>query len=351
MANSIGPESAVPARTLVVCGTVAERVSATCGYHRGGHFHDGPFSPFRKRFLSDLMQRRAGSASLSATDRVRAGETNAVGLLHDAGASHRPRLVADAARGPRGDHPRRQARLLRRLRRRAPDRRVRERHQQHAVPRHADPRHQDHQARDRHHQSVADASGGDRGERGDVRPSGARPLHHGHLRRRAAFRLRGDRNSRPGPQQDLRRGDRRDPGDLGARSALQHRFPGQPLQGGDQPDRRAASRRRRHGEAVPEAAAGDRRHRGGAVLARRGADGQARLPSAVGELPARQASQVALDQLRQGQGRSRRRRPTSPTGASRAPSLSPTTTRPRCATAARTPRARTGSISSRWAPR
>ena len=86
-------------------------------------------------------------------------------------------------------------------------------------------------------------------------------------------------------------------------------------------------RRRRHGQAVPETAAGDRRHRGGAVLARRGADGQARLPSAVGELPARQASQVALDQLRQGQGRGRSRRPTSPTGAWRAPSSSPTTTR------------------------
>ena len=56
---------------------------------------------------------------------------------------------------------------------------------------------------------------------------------------------------------------------------------------------------RRHGEAVPEAAAGDRRHRGGAVLARRRADGQARLPSAVGELPVGRASQVALVELRQ----------------------------------------------------
>ena len=35
------------------------------------------------------------------------------------------------------------------------------------------------------------------------------------------------------------------------------------------------------------------------------------------------------DELRQGQGRGRRRRPTSRTGASRAPSSSPTTTRPR----------------------
>ena len=39
-------------------------------------------------------------------------------------------------------------------------------------------------------------------------------------------------------------------------------------------------------QAVSAAAAGNRRHRGGAVLAGRGADGQARLPSAVGELPA-----------------------------------------------------------------
>ena len=38
------------------------------------------------------------------------------------------------------------------------------------------------QARHRHHQPVADASGGDRGERGDVRSSGARALHHGRRR-------------------------------------------------------------------------------------------------------------------------------------------------------------------------
>ena len=41
------------------------------------------------------------------------------------------------------------------------------------------------QARHRHHQSGADASGRDRGQRGDVRSSGARPLHHGRLARRA----------------------------------------------------------------------------------------------------------------------------------------------------------------------
>ena len=88
---------------------------------------------------------------------------------------------------------------------------------------------------------------GDRGERGDVRSSGARPLHHGRLARRAALRFRSDRHFRPGPQQDLRRGDRRDPGSLGTRSALRHRFPGQPLQGVVRAHRRAAPRRRRHG--------------------------------------------------------------------------------------------------------
>ena len=66
-------------------------------------------------------------------------------------------------------------------------------------------------------------------------------------------------------------------------------------------------RRRLSRQALPAAAAGDRRHRGGAVLARRRADGQARLPSAVGELPAVEASQVALGELLQGQGRGRRR--------------------------------------------
>ena len=57
----------------------------------------------------------------------------------------------------------------------------------------------------------------------------------------------------------------------------------------------------------PEAAAGDRRHGGGAVLARRRADGQARLPSAVGELPALLPSEIALGELQEGQGRGRRR--------------------------------------------
>ena len=109
------------------------------------------------------------------------------------------------------------------------------------------------------------------------------------------------------PQQDFRRGNRRHPRGMGARPALQHRFPRQPIQGGFRAHRRARARRRHAGQAVPEAAAGNRRHGRGAVLARRGADGQARLSSAVGKLPAGQASQVALDQLRQGQGGSRQK--------------------------------------------
>ena len=43
--------------------------------------------------------------------------------------------------------------------------------------------------------------------------------------------LRSDRYSRPRPQQDFRRGDRRHPGRMGARSALRHRFSRQPIQG------------------------------------------------------------------------------------------------------------------------
>ena len=101
----------------------------------------------------------------------------------------------------------------------------------------------------------------------------------------------------------------------------------------------------------PEAAAGDRRHRGGAVLARRRPHGAARLPSAVGELPAVGAPQVALDRIT---ARARPRPVSSrrfPIGASRAPSASPTTTRPRRATAATMRTARTGSTGTRCIPR
>ena len=158
-----------------------------------------------------------------------AEDIDAARLLHHAGASDGPGLVADAARGSRGDHPCRQARLSRRLHGRAPDRRLRERHQQHDVPGDADPRHQADQARHRHHQSRPNASGGDRGQRRDVRSSGARPLHYGYYRRRADVGLRSHRHPRSRPQQDLRRGDRRDLGRLGAQSALRHRFPRQPI--------------------------------------------------------------------------------------------------------------------------
>src|SRR5262249_9741647 len=50
----------------------------------------------------------------------RTGGGNALGILHHAGASHASRLEHDAARGPRGNHPRRQARFLRCLHGRAP---------------------------------------------------------------------------------------------------------------------------------------------------------------------------------------------------------------------------------------
>ena len=128
-------------------------------------------------------------------------------------------------------------------------------------------------------------------------------------------------------------------------------FPDNRFKVGVRPHRRARARRRRPGQALPEAAAGNRRHRGGAVLARRGADGQARLPSAVGELPARQASEVALERTTPRARPRPGRRPRSPTGGWRAPSSSPTTTRWRRATAATTPTARTASTSSRCAPR
>ena len=94
-------------------------------------------------------------------------------------------------------------------------------------------RHQDDQARHRHQQSVAHASGAGRPARGDVRPPVGRPLHLRRQPRRADLRRRGARHPGAGPQQDVRRGDRRHPGDLGARSALRHRLSGQPLQGFD----------------------------------------------------------------------------------------------------------------------
>ena len=83
-------------------------------------------------------------------------------------------------------------------------------------------------------------------------------------------------------------------------------FPGQPLQGHLRAHCGARARRRHPRQAVSEAAPGNRRHGRRAVFSRRRADGQARLPSAIGELPSAEAPQVALVELRQGQGRGRR---------------------------------------------
>ena len=100
-------------------------------------------------------------------------------------------------------------------------------------------------------------------------------------------RRRGARHPGPGPQQDVRRGDRRDPRDLGARSALRHRVSRQPLQGDDaqDPAPRASARGVMHKpyqKPRPEIV--------GTVVApySKGviAHGRARLPPAVGELPA-----------------------------------------------------------------
>ncbi len=106
-----------------------------------------------------------------------------------------------------------------------------------------------------------------------------------------------------------------------------------------------------HGQAVPEAAARDRRHGGGAVLARRRADGQARFSSALGQLPALEAPQVALGELLQGQGRGRRRGQGRGLAGGARDLRRTTTTRWRRATAATTRTAPTGSIISRCAAR
>ena len=58
-------------------------------------------------------------------------------------------------------------------------------------------------------------------------------------------------------------------------------------------------------QALSEAVSGDRRHRGRALLEGRDRHGQARLPSAVGQLPAAEMGQDPLGELRAGQGRGR----------------------------------------------
>ena len=197
--------------------------------------------------------------------------------------------------------------------------RLRERHQQHDVQRLADLRDQADQARDRHHQPVADASGADRAARRDVRPHVARAASSSASAparctsdAEALGILEQDRNKMFAEAIDviLAIWEREPPYDID--------FPDNRYKVSTARTQALHDRRRLDGQALPEAAAGDRRHRGGAVLARRRADGQARLPSAVGELPAGQASQVALGELQQGQGRGRRRGRRSPTGAWRA---------------------------------
>ena len=115
--------------------------------------------------------------------------------------------------------------------------------------------------------------------------------------------------------------------------------------------RGARTRRRHHVQAVPEAAAGDRRHRRRAVLEGRDRDGRARLPSAVGELP---AAALAASPLGRTMRRARRKageKAESRTGASRARSSSPTTTRRRARYGARRSRtARTASTGTSCAP-
>ena len=158
------------------------------------------------------------------------------------------------------------------------------------------------QACDRHHQSCADASGGDCGERRDVRPSVAGPLRDGCERGRADLRFRGDRNPRPRPQQDFRGGDRRHPRGLGAQPALRHRLSGQPLQGHLRAHRGARARRRDTCQTISEATARNRRHGGRAVFSGRRPHGETRLSSFIGELPSAETPQVALVKLCQGQG-------------------------------------------------
>ena len=86
-------------------------------------------------------------------------------LFHHADPSARQGLAAVAARGPRGLHARRRARLRRRLCRRARDRPGREHHLLRDVHRHAGRRDQAHQARHRHGQHAEQPSGRGRGAR------------------------------------------------------------------------------------------------------------------------------------------------------------------------------------------
>ena len=158
------------------------------------------------------------------------------------------------------------------------------------------------QACDRHHQSCADASGGDCGERGDVRPSVAGPLRDG--RERGALTsdseaigiLDLDRNKifaeaidvilavwERNPPYDIDFPDNRFKVTFARTAALE-------LGVGDTC------------QTISEATAGNRRHGGRAVFSGRRPHGETRLSSFIGELPSAEAPQVALVKLCQGQG-------------------------------------------------
>ncbi len=156
------------------------------------------------------------------------------------------------------------------------------------------------------------------------------PLHHGHQPGRADVRRRGVRQLRPRPQRDVRRGHQHGAEDLGIRAALRHR--GRVLErlGGQDHDPR--DRPGLHHEALPEAAPAHRRHRGGAVLAGRDRDGQARLGADLRQLPDARMGEDALAQIRRrpaGRGRGGRH---PPNGAWPRASSSPTTKPRRSAT-------------------
>ena len=183
--------------------------------------------------------------------------------------------------------------------------------------------------------------------RGDVRPPLRGPLHPRRQPRRAAVRRRGARHPRGGPQQDVRRGDRRHPRDLGARAALRHRPAGQPLQGVDRAHAGAA----RSASAISASPTRSRGRRSSAPWWRRSRKGVVAMgkrdfhPLSANFLLPKWLQDALGELLRRARRRSAPR-PTSPTGGSRARSSSPTTTRRRRATAAPTPTAPTGSTDS-----
>ena len=205
---------------------------------------------------------------------------------------------AVAARGPRGVHPRRRARLHRRLCRRASHRPRREHHLLHDVHLHADRGDQAHQARHRHDQHAEQSSGRGRGECRDARSSARRPLHLRHLAGRAAVGRRGVRQSRCRPQRDVPRMHQPGAGDLGERCALQHQ--GQVLEHRARAPADARSRAGPSAEAAAAAASADRRHRGRAVLQGRDRSRRARLGSDLGELPDAAMGEDALAEIRRG---------------------------------------------------